>query len=522
MMTRPDDTILIINAAGVRGSRQDIVERQTKYLPYSSAVIVARLRKQGFRVAHRDLRNTVTPALPEQLPFEDFDEWLSGHKKTPQMEEVLKRSVDLLPDLSLVGLIGISIFTHNNYPYALSLAKEIKALRPNVPICLGGCFITIKNLDIPDYVDFLVKGNGGEPICHLARHFILGDPLAPDTPGLVYSENGTVIDNGRNQEPPELEDLPDFSDLELNRYVRKIPRRVLRSDIDADRDILIVPYRASLGCRGKCSFCTGRLVDRLGSKSVQKVLEEIKQLIGLHENVLIRFCDSSINNNPKMISELCDALIQEGIRFNWNGYVKASNISTDLLEKFARTGCNVLAWGLENASPRMIDVFHKKFDPEEAAGHIQRASELGIQNVIFLIINGPGEEIEDLDITETFVRRLLRNPNVTFQFGEFILEEGSDIYANPDTFGIEIQGRPQKYDHTRREKIRWKETGLDMEAFERKQRLHTQRRKRMVLYQRTVKSLKKMGVPLPESFIFLFCRVAFRLLEAVGMDHRIP
>jgi len=521
-MTGEEKAILIINAAGVRGSQTEIVERQTKYLPYSTAVIVARLRKEGFKAAHRDLRNTVTPALPAQLTFEDFEEWLIHHEKTRRMAHLLGMSVDLLPDLSTVGLIGISVFTHNNYPYALALAKEIKGLRPEIPICLGGCFVTIKNLDIPDDVDFLVKGNGGDPICHLARHFIRGAPFAHDTPGLVYSNNGRITDNGRNQESPESEDLPDFSDLDLNQYVRKIPRRVLRSDIDATRDILIVPYRASLGCRGKCSFCTGRLVDRLGSKSVQKVLGEIKQLIGLHENILIRFCDSSINNNPKMIEDLCDALIREGIRFNWNGYVKASNITNGLLEKFARTGCNLLAWGLENASPRMIRVFHKKFDPDRAAGHIQKAAALGIQNVIFLILNGPGERMEDLDHTETFVRRLLRFPNVTFQFGEFILEEGSEIYANPETFGIEILSRPQKNDYTRREKIRWKEAGLAPEVFKEKQRRRTQRRKRMVLYQRTVKYLQKRGVRLPEPFLFLFCRTAFRLLEILSLDHHVP
>ena len=513
--------ILIINSAGVRGTQSRVIERQSKYLPYASAIIVALLRKNGFNVMHKDLRNSVTPILSSQFSFNDFEKWLDLDSKTPLMKEYLARSFDVLPDLASVRMVGISIFTHNNFSYALSLAKEIKKIHPNIPICFGGCYITIKNLTIPDYVDFFVKGSGGEPICHLADHFINGAPLDNTIVGLSYIEEGKIINNGRNQEPAEREEMPDFSDLDLNRYLRNIPREVLRSDIDSTDKILTVPYRTSLGCYGRCSFCTGKLVDRLRFKSVEKVVEEIKATNSLHENVLIRFCDSSINNNPKIISTVFDNLMEDNFKFNWNAYVKANNIDFELLEKSAKTGCNLLAWGLESASPHMINVYNKRFDPLNAEKYIKKAAALGIKNVIFIMFGGPGENSDDLILTEKFVRRLIKNKNVSFQFFGFALEEGSEIHANPENFGIEITGRPRSKNYTEREQIKWREIGLSAKEFEKKQKIHRRKRKGLNFYQSTVKYLQGKGINVPEPLMFVVCKACFRFLELIRQVDRI-
>ena len=512
--------ILIINSAGVRGIYSRVIDRQSRYLPYASSVIVARLRKNGFPVIHKDLRNSITPILSRQLCFNDFEKWLNSDIKTPSMKEYLARSFDVFPDLAIVRMVGFSIFTHNNYFYALSLAKEIKKLDADIPICFGGCYITIKNLDIPQYVDFYIKGNGGEPICHLANHFINGKPLDKNIPGLSYIENRKTINNDKNQEPAELEELPDFSDLDLNRYLRNIPKEVLRSNLDSNDKFLIVPYRTSLGCYGNCTFCTGRLIDRLRFKSVKKVVEEIKALNSLHQNVLIRFCDSSINNNPKIISKVLDNLIEDNFKFHWNAYVNVNNMSFELLEKFAKTGCNLLAWGVESASPHMINVYNKRFDPLDAQNYIEKAAALGIKNVIFIMFNGPGENTEDLVTTEKFVRRFLKNKNVFFKFFTFALEEGSEIHINPKKYGIEINGRPEKNNYTKRELIKWKQIGLSTEDFEKKQERHSRRRKILQFYQRSVKYFQKNGVSIPELLIFLICKTYFRLLDLMGQINK--
>ena len=108
-MSKGRKMIVIINSAGVRGSQSNIIERHSKYLPYASSVIVAVLRKNGFNVMHKDLRNSVTPMLSSQLSQNDFEKWLDFDIRTTLMEEYLARSLEVLPDLAMVKMVGISI-----------------------------------------------------------------------------------------------------------------------------------------------------------------------------------------------------------------------------------------------------------------------------------------------------------------------------------------------------------------------------------------------------------------------------
>lgn len=460
--------ILIINSAGLNTEQYRII-KHSKELPLGSAIIVGGLRQSGYRVAHRDLRNMVSPYLAKQLELDDFRQYLDKDLKTPLMREYLTRSLDSLPDLNEVKLIGISVFSHINYYYALALSKEIHQHFPKIPICLGGAFITLKDIEIQPYIRFLVKGNGTGPIRHLASHFVHGTPLNLNLSGLRYLENDRMAGFGICQEEADVEEIPDFSDLNLEKY--------LFDSSKPGKKYLKVPYRTSIGCPRMCTFCTTRLVDPvLRFKSPEKVVSEIKQLGGLYENVLLRFTDAAINNSSQYIGRIMDILIGENYRFSWRAFAKIHDMSRELLEKFARTGCNSLVWGIESASPRLIKLFNKGFEIEAAEDLIKYASFLGIKSVLYLIVNAPGEELADLDLYELFIRRMGVDKNISFDIFDFLLEEGSLFHSYPEKYGIEILGRNQKDDFTVRENIQWKEISLSREEFERKQQRHLERK----------------------------------------------
>lgn len=465
--------ILIINSAGIYDESNKIA-KYARELPNSSAVIVGGLRKQGYPVVHKDLRNLVSPFLPQQLAANDFFEFLKSGRKTPLMEDYLSHSLEVLPNLEDVKLIGISVFSHVNYLYTLALAKEINQRFPQIPICLGGPFVTIRELEIEPYIRFVIKGNGTGPIRHLAAHFLNNSPLDENFPGFWRNSNGKTTGNGINQEPADMEELPDFSDLNLDSYLFDLP---------SGKKQLKIPYRTSLGCANRCSFCTGRLVDsKLRFKSVEKTVREIKALNSLHENVMIRFTDASINNEPGIISEIMDSFIRENYRFPWRAFAKMNHMTDELLEKFAQTGCESLIWGIEHASPHMIEVFNKKYDIQAAEKIIAKASSLEIENVIYFIFNGPGETDADVEINERFIKKWGSYPNVSFDLFNFYLEEGSLFYKHPERYGIEILERNQKDDYTVRENIRWKETGLSLEEFKAKQQRHYEKKMELLNY----------------------------------------
>lgn len=466
--------ILIINSAGTYDEKNSI-EKNSRELPNGSAVVVGGLRKQGFKVMHKDLRNLVSPCLSQQLTKSDFDAFLKHDQRTPMMNEYLSLAFSVLPDLAQVKLLGFSVFSHINYLYALALAKEIHNLHPSLQICMGGAFITIRIKNIPPFINYIIKGNGTGPLVHLANHCIHQHPLNNNFPGIWHVQDGKLIENGINQEAADLEALPDYSDFDLDRYLFDMP--------NSSQKYLKVPYRTSLGCTNSCSFCTGKLVDpSLRFKSVDKVVSEIKTLNSLHENVLIRFSDASINNSSKIISHVMDAFIKDNYKFKWRAFAKIHDMNDELLEKFARTGCESLIWGIENASPHMIEVFNKRFDINVAEKIINKASSLGIQSVIYLIFNGPNETYEDLLINETFINKMFPAEHVTFDLFDFYLEEGSPFHRFPEKYGIEILERENQDDFTIRENIRWKEANLSWEEFDVKQRMHYEKKLSLMEY----------------------------------------
>ncbi len=436
-------------------------------LPYSSAVIVSCLRQEGFNVAHRDLRNLMDIYFGRQLSHRDFDQWLRLGKKTRLMKIYMRRVFDLLPDFKNVQLIGISVFSFINYPHALALAKEIRQRYKDIPMCCGGTFITLKKITPPAYVDFFIRGHGRTPILHLANHFIREQPLKDTVVGLCYMKEKKYIDNGVNQEGAENEEAPDFSDLDKSLYWLSLNEKY-------NREILAVPYRMSLGCVNKCSFCTGRLVDNLSFKSRDKVIRELRLLSSLVPNtkLYIRFCDTAINNNCEILEESLDILSRDGIRFSWAGFLKFNNIDERLLKKMAQLGCRELIWGLESITPHMIKIYNKKFNPLEAEQYLMVASQLGIINFVYVMYNGPGETSDDIAATENFVNKFLRNNNVTFIFSEFMLEKDTDIFNYPGKYGVQLVGGFYGSKFLQREIVRWKESALDEATFSKKQKIH--------------------------------------------------
>jgi len=115
--------ILIINSAGVRSNK---VQLHSKYLPFSSSVVVGILREASHQVVHKDLRNLVSPNLSKQLDDDDFIEYLKNNTTSSVMKEYLDLSLSVLGDINKYKIIGFSIFAHINFAYGLALAPCVR------------------------------------------------------------------------------------------------------------------------------------------------------------------------------------------------------------------------------------------------------------------------------------------------------------------------------------------------------------------------------------------------------------
>jgi len=458
--------ILIINSAG---TQRDFSYVPEKILPYSTALLTGHLRSRGLPVKHVDLRNIVARRLKDRLSTYDFDQYVKHDHQTILMRFFLRTCFEALPDLSDVKLAAISVLSYLNYPYALAIAKEIKRRRPGILVCLGGAYMTLKQFDLPEYVDFVVRGNGNSVLLMLAKYALHQGGLKDDADGLCCRIRGVQVDNDINQEKADSEMLPDFSDLELSRYEGKL-NEIIKTPKKIDRTVVQIPYRLALGCKNDCSFCSAKRTDRYSCKSPDKVVRELKKLASLCKNPFIVFCDLSINNNPGLVREVLEKLQSDGVSFYWSAFAKFHGMDRSLLEKMAEAGCVNLIWGLESMDPVMLKKYNKNVSPQKSAQLLADSSRAGIHNDVLTIVGGPGDSLQGVDMLSELIWTHRRDPNIDFYFSRFRLEKGTDIFRNPGKFGIEIDRHSFREKYFFHDRIRWKDAGLSTEEFEEKQR----------------------------------------------------
>jgi radical SAM superfamily enzyme YgiQ (UPF0313 family) len=101
-------------------------------------------------------------------------------------------------------------------------------------------------------------------------------------------------------------------------------------------------------------------------------------------------------------------------------------------------------WGLESASQRVLDLMRKGTSAQKIPAILNSAREAGVWNLVFSIFGFPTETRAEwqgtLDLLESCkesVHALSRS--------RFILLEGSDVFLNPERYGVKrIIDRPQR------------------------------------------------------------------------------
>jgi radical SAM superfamily enzyme YgiQ (UPF0313 family) len=476
--------ILIINSAGISprevtgssGSReQDPEDTGTErgmhlnLLPTASAMVVSHLREAGYDVIHRDLNRGVSHFIPQIFSSSDFEQWLRENKKSHFVKKYLDLCLEQLAlDWEKIKLIGISIISFIQYPFAISLARELNRLHPGIPICLGGTYVTLSSHDFPGYISYIVRGDGGGPVCHLAAHIIKNEAYDENFPGLHKVVEGQAPDENKNHESADSEKPPYFQGIDLNDYIGYMYAELFYG-FTPPEPFLVLNYRTSKGCVMKCSFCTARKLQPMRYKSTKKVIKEMVELTNRYSeyNVNVIFTDNSINLDLTHLNEILDGLIENHLDLKWMSFCNIRHMSPELWDKIARSGCRSFFWGMEGATPRMRKIFNKPFSDQLAEECLWQAMNRNIFSIVSLIYNAPGETREDfeglLNLLEHFSHY---KPFVIPNLCEFSMDENSNMYDNPQQYNIEILHKDNKSYGNERGRVAWKDIHMNWTAFE--------------------------------------------------------
>jgi hypothetical protein len=198
-----------------------------------------------------------------------------------------------------------------------------------------------------------------------------------------------------------------------------------------------VPVALGRGCYWRrCTFCPDYLhpaYQPCSSKGLAHWLEAVAARFP--QGAMLHLTDSALS--PALLGRIADVIKERSLPLRWHGFVRleARFAEAGFARHLAEGGCAMLQWGLETASPRLLELMDKGITAEQARQALRRSAEAGIKNHAYLLFGLPTETEADRDATLAFVRQesaSLHDLNASI----LNLPRRSPMHDEPQRYGI--------------------------------------------------------------------------------------
>jgi anaerobic magnesium-protoporphyrin IX monomethyl ester cyclase len=281
------------------------------------------------------------------------------------------------------------------YEHYSKLREEVD--RKTVIVHMGP-FPTINpEMSLNSGADYVIRGEPELTITNLMDALGSGGDVSR-VKGISYRRNGKVVHNDDAGLIKDLDDLPFPARHKINNRKYFIP-------------FANEPFTSiitSRGCPHRCIFCTTRIYfgRTLRLRSIENVIEEIKECVEKHKINHICFWDDTFNVNINRAKELCRRIIEEGLRIRWFCLSRVDKVDYELLKLMKESGCYNIQFGVESASQKILDNIKKDITISQIEYAFKASKVLGIETTAFFMIGNPGETRETIEKTIEFSRKL--------------------------------------------------------------------------------------------------------------------
>lgn len=299
-------------------------------------------------------------------------------------------------------IIGISSLTPN-YIKAKEIINIIKSNIENIKIIMGGPHITIfpkETLEENENIDYGVLGEGEITLLELLD-CIENKRDISKVKGIVYRKDQKIHITKPRPYIKNIDEVPiparDLLDMKRYRpaptYYRKLPSYITLT---------------SRGCPYRCSYCSKIFGSIYRFHSIERVLEEIEELIIRYKTKEIIFRDDTFTINKKFVTELCNKIINKGInkKIKWTCMTRVNLVDEKLLKLMKKAGCWSIHYGIESGSQRLLNLIQKDITIKEIKNAVKWTKKAGIEVKAFFMIGLPTETREETLQTIEFMKEL--------------------------------------------------------------------------------------------------------------------
>jgi ribosomal peptide maturation radical SAM protein 1 len=332
-------------------------------------------------------------------------------------------------DWQQCDIIGFTL-NYGQFLPSLAIAKKIKERNPEKKIVFGGSRTSgelgKKLLESFPYVDFIVSGDGEEPLHRLAYDYQNYESI----PNLIYRKQNEIVWN-------QSENLVDLNSLPLPLYDSFYEELSSRSP-EIQQFFYYngkLPIEISRGCWwNKCTFCNLNIQHKkYREKNVDKIVEEIEFLSNKYK--ILNFQIISNNLPAKDHQILCEKIKQLGKDFTFFAEARADHLNSEDYILLKEAGFNTIQTGVESFGSNYLRKMNKGARVIDNIAALKFCRENMIKNNYNLIINYPNEELIDFEETKKTIKQFkqyLEPPQICY----LRVLYGSPIHCNPDQFNI--------------------------------------------------------------------------------------
>jgi len=305
----------------------------------------------------------------------------------PTLQGVTEKQV--LERAATSAIVGLVSYTESRFE-CFRFAERVKALNHKCTIIVGGPHVnTLDRLIMHNYpsIDAVIRMEGEETTLDIVR----GKPF-DQIPGITWRDESNVVRNPdrvmrQNIDRYHYDYSLSFSCLEGWKDL-EVP--------DELQKLTSIPIIASRGCPYRCTFCASynQWAGSYRGLSPEELVRRMEDLVNRYSVGYFRFYDALFVGSDERVLKFCDLLEMRKLNIHFRIDIRVGTSET-VLRRLREVGCDVVGFGVESGSNRILKKVNKGITREQTEETIRLCKKLGFWIIGFFMISLPGENIED-------------------------------------------------------------------------------------------------------------------------------
>lgn len=321
------------------------------------------------------------------------------------------------------------------YKYVKWLIGVFKKYHPGKKMIIGGSVGT----SVPHIIlkktqaDIVCIGEGEITILELITALEKRKDLVGVSGVWFKDESGEIVQTKKREPMSDLDSLPYPAwdlfpmDIYLKNPIGALNRNKWIDGGADEKTPLSMNLSATRGCPYKCIYCYHDFMgQRYRHRSAGHIVEEMKALRERYGVEYFHFIDDEFSLKKDFIYSFCEAVkLEFKGEITWGCTGRVNLMDEPLVVAMVDAGCELIGYGIESGSQKMLDFIKKGVTVEQAKNAIRLTQKyLGWADCSFMI-GYPGETRETLGETINFCEELNLTPEVVFFLTPY---PGTELY----------------------------------------------------------------------------------------------